>query len=121
MGLYRLWTWLITGLYVSHAAQVNILDASSGDSIGVIPNTTGVHGIAFVTSLGKGYTSNGRLNNITVFDLTSSLTRCSGQINAAGTNPDAIMYDEYSKWIITCNGRSHDLSIIDPVHRKTGW
>ena len=81
----------------------------------MIPNTTGVHGIAFVPSLGKGYTSNGRLNNITVFDLSSN--RVLGQI-AAGTNPDAIMYDGYSKKIITCNGRSNDLSIIDPVTEK---
>ena len=49
-------------LYVSHATQVNILDASNGDSLGVIPGTTGVHGIAFIPALGKGYVSCGRLN-----------------------------------------------------------
>jgi DNA-binding beta-propeller fold protein YncE len=88
------------------------LNESTGDSLGVIPNTTGVHGIAFVPSMSKGYTSNGRLNNVTVFDLKSNQTL--GMITA-GTNPDAIMYDEYSKMIITCNGRSQDLSLIDPV------
>src|SRR6478735_8616765 len=49
-------------LYVSHGTQVNILDKTTGDSLGVILNTTGVHGIAFIPSLNKGYTSNGRLN-----------------------------------------------------------
>ncbi|HUS00767.1 MAG TPA: hypothetical protein VMY77_03525, partial [Chitinophagaceae bacterium] len=34
-------------LYVSHGTQVNILDKITGDSLGYIPNTTGVHGIAF--------------------------------------------------------------------------
>ncbi len=48
-------------LYVSHATQVNILDAFSGDSLGFIPGTTGVHGIAFIPALGKGYVSCGRL------------------------------------------------------------
>src|SRR6478735_1643206 len=56
-------------LYVSHGSQVNILDKTSGDSIGVIANTTGVHGIAFANAFGKGYTTNGRLNNVSVFDL----------------------------------------------------
>src|SRR5437868_15527101 len=59
-------------LYVSHGTQVNILDAKSGDSLGVIPGTTGVHGIAFDDALGRGYTSNGRLNNVFVFDLKTN-------------------------------------------------
>src|ERR1700732_1444799 len=114
------WDYIAVGpgnnrLYVSHGTQVNVLDETTGDSIGVIPNTTGVHGIAFVTSLGKGYTSNGRLNNITVFDLKSNQPL--SQISA-GTNPDAIMYDDFSKLIITCNGRSNDLSLIDPSTEK---
>ncbi len=102
-------------LYVSHGTQVNILDKQTGDSLGVIPNTTGVHGIAFVPELGKGFTSNGRLNNVTVFDLSTGNIR--SQITT-GQNPDAISYDTYSKKIITCNGRSSDLSIIDPETEK---
>lgn len=114
------WDYIASGpdnnrLYVSHGTQVNILDETTGDSIGVIPNTTGVHGIAFVPALGKGYTSNGRLNTVTVFDLKTN--QVLSQI-PAGTNPDAIMYDEYSKMIVTCNGRSNDLSLIDPVSEK---
>lgn len=102
-------------LFVSHGTQVNILDKTTGDSLGIIPNTTGVHGIAFVPSLHKGFTSNGRLNNLTVFDLLTNAVL--SQI-AVGENPDAIFYDEFSKKIITCNGRSKDLSIIDPVTQK---
>ena len=102
-------------LYVSHGTQVNILDKTTGDSLGVIPNTTGVHGIAFDNTTGKGYTSNGRLNNVTVFDLNTN--EILGQI-AAGTNPDAIMYEPFTKTIITCNGRSNDLSIIDVAKQQ---
>ena len=108
------WDYISVGpgnkVYVSHGTQVNILDGKTGDSLGFIPNTTGVHGIAFDEPLGKGYTSNGRLNNVTVFDLKTFAVL--GQI-ATGENPDAIMYDPWSKSIITCNGRSHDLSVID--------
>jgi YVTN family beta-propeller protein len=109
------WDYIAAGpdkrLYVSHGTQVNILDERTGDSLGVIPNTTGVHGIAF-DGAGKGYTSNGRLNTVTVFDLKTTAVL---QQIATGQNPDAIMYDAFSKRIITCNGRSHDLSVIDPA------
>jgi YVTN family beta-propeller protein len=108
------WDYIAVGpdsrIYVSHGTQVNILDQKTGDSLGVVPNTTGVHGIAFDAAQGKGYTSNGRLNNVTVFDLKT--TAILGQV-ATGQNPDAIMYEPFSKTIITCNGRSHDLSVID--------
>ncbi len=113
------WDYISVGpdhkLYVSHGTQVNILDQQSGDSVGVIPNTAGVHGIAFVESLGKGYTSNGRSNDVTVFDLKTAAVL---QQIPAGQNPDWILYEPYSKKIITCNGRSHDLTIIDPTTGK---
>jgi YVTN family beta-propeller protein len=98
-------------VYVSHGSQVNILDENSGDSIGVIPGTTGVHGIAFDNNLHKGYTSNGRLNNVFVFDLSTN--KILKEI-PTGENPDAISYEPFSKKIITCNGRSKSLSVIDP-------
>jgi YVTN family beta-propeller protein len=114
------WDYIAVGpdnnrLYVSHGTQVNVLDKTSGDSIGVIENTTGVHGIAFDKANGKGFTSNGRLNNVTEFDLKTNAIVT--QI-ATGENPDAIMYEPFSKTIITCNGRSKDLSVIDPVANK---
>lgn len=102
-------------LYVSHGTQVNILDKKTGDSVGVIMGTTGVHGIAFDDAAGKGYTSNGRLNNVFVFDLKTGEVLDS---IATGQNPDAIMYEPYTKMIITCNGRSNDLTIIDPANNK---
>src|SRR5690349_20253352 len=73
-------------LYVSHGTQVNILDKNTGDSVGVIPNTIGVHGIAFAPEFGKGFTSNGRLNNVTVFDLNTNKVLDSIK---TGENPDA--------------------------------
>lgn len=113
------WDYIAVGpdqkIYVSHGTQVNILDGKTGDSVGVIPNTDGVHGIAFIESSGKGYTSNGRSNNVTVFDVKTAAVL---QQIPAGQNPDAIMYEPFSKTIITCNGRSHDLSVIDPASGK---
>ena len=98
-------------IYVAHSTQVNILNEETGDSAGVISNTSGVHGIAFDNELGRGYTSNGRTNTVTVFDLNTGRTIT--QITT-GDGPDAIMLEPHTKTIITCNGRSGNLSVIDP-------
>jgi YVTN family beta-propeller protein len=102
-------------LYVSHSTQVNILNATTGDSVGVIPQTTGVHGIAFDDALNHGYTSNGRLNNVTVFDLATNEVLAHVP---TGDNPDAIFFEPFTKTIITCNGSSKSLSLIDPKANK---
>jgi DNA-binding beta-propeller fold protein YncE len=98
-------------LYVTHGGQVNILNKETGDSVGVIPNTTGVHGIAFDEAAHRGFTSNGRLNNVTVFDLKNNMSLAT---IPTGENPDAIIYEPFTKKIITCNGRGNNLSFIDP-------
>ncbi|MDB5120678.1 MAG: hypothetical protein JWN56_1896 [Sphingobacteriales bacterium] len=99
-------------IYVSHGTKVNIVNQLTGDSVGVIPNTNGVHGITIVNSLNKGYTSNGRSNTSTVFN--SKTHQVLAEI-ATGKNPDAIFYEEYSKKIFICNGASNDATIIDPL------
>jgi YVTN family beta-propeller protein len=102
-------------LYVSHGTQVNILGKQNGDSLGVIPDTKGVHGIAFVDGLNKGYTSDGGADQVTVFNLANDKVL---RTIPTGKDPDAIFYDDYSKKIITCNGRANSLSVIDPTTDK---
>ncbi len=99
-------------LYVSHGAHVNVFDLTTGDSVAVITGTAGVHGIATVENLGKGYISDGRSNSVAVFDLKTN--KISKKV-ATGMNPDAIFYDDFSKKIYTCNGKSQDASVIDPA------
>ncbi len=97
-------------VYASHGMQVNILDAATGDSVSYIPDTKGVHGIAISHDFNKGYTSNGRANNITVFDLNTF--KILKQVDA-GTNPDAICYDDFGKKVYAFNGRSQNATVID--------
>ncbi len=97
-------------IYVSHGSRVVVLDADSGALIGEIPNTQGVHGIAVASDLGRGFTSNGRANTVTIFDLKTLSTL--GTVKA-GTNPDAIVYDAGTKRVFTMNGRSQDATAID--------
>lgn len=102
-------------LYVSHGTQVNILDENSGDSLGVIEGTTGVHGIAFAPAFNKGFISNGRLNNVFVFD--GKTNQVTDSIRTGG-NPDAMCYDSYSRQLIVGNGRSNDLTIINAANNQ---
>jgi YVTN family beta-propeller protein len=120
IGGFGKWDYIQVGpvdnlLYVSHGTQVNIINKNTGDSVGVIQNTIGVHGIAFDVENNKGFTSNGRSNSITVFNMNTN--KIINEI-PAGKNPDAIFYDSFSKKIITCNGHSESISIIDPVNDK---
>ena len=112
------WDYLSTyknNLYVSHGNQVNILNKITGDSVSVIPNTNGVHGIAFDPTSNIGFTSNGKLNNVFAFNTNTN------QVVATivtGENPDAILYEPFSKTIITCNGRGKNITFIDAVSFK---
>ena len=98
-------------LYISRSTHVMVVDADSGAIVGDIPNTPGVHGIAIVSDLNKGFTSNGRDSSVTVFDLKTLKALNRIQV---GKNPDAIIYDAVSKRVFTFNGASNDATAIDP-------
>ncbi|MBZ5631978.1 MAG: YncE family protein [Acidobacteriia bacterium] len=101
-------------VYVSHTNQTEVIDTVTNKLVGTIPDTTGVHGIAVASDLGKGFTSNGRANNVTIFDLKTLMA--TGTI-ATGMNPDAILYEPGSHRLFTFNGRGNDATVIDA---KTG-
>jgi len=112
-------------LYVSHGSQVNILNKTTGDSIGVIKTEKDVHGIALVHALGKGYVSNGSLNKVLVFDLATNKVL---SYVPTGKFSDGIFYDDFSNKVISCNGMSKNMTVIDPsadtvfaTIQLTGW
>src|SRR6266446_10404937 len=61
-------------VYISHATHVVVMNADTHAVEGDIPDTQGVHGIAVVSDFGRGYVSNGRANNVTIFDLKTLKT-----------------------------------------------
>jgi DNA-binding beta-propeller fold protein YncE len=102
-------------VYVSHGAHVVVLDADTQAVVGDIPDTQGVHGIAIAAESGHGFVSNGRANNITMFDLKTLKTL---QTIPAGTNPDGIIYDPSTKRVFAMNGRSGDITAIEAADGK---
>jgi DNA-binding beta-propeller fold protein YncE len=102
-------------IYISRATHVMVLDADSGKSVGDIPDTPGVHGIALAPELGKGFTSNGREGTVSIFDIK---TLAPSNKVKVGEGPDAILYDPATKRVFTFNGRSQDSTAIDAASGK---
>src|SRR5882672_7710494 len=80
-------------LYVSHTNKVNVIDPDAGKVVGNIPDTQGVHGIAIAPGLNRGFTSNGRANTVTIFDLKT--LKAIGTVKT-GENPDSIRFEPVS-------------------------
>jgi DNA-binding beta-propeller fold protein YncE len=99
-------------LFVSRGDHVDVVETASGKLAGSIPNTQGVHGIAFAPELKRGYTSNGRANTVTVFELDTLKTV--REASVSGTKPDAILYEPQHRRLFTANGASSNLSVLDP-------
>jgi len=98
-------------VFISRGTHVMVVDADSGKVVGDIPGTEGVHGIALAPDLKKGFTSNGRANTVTVFELPSLAVTAT--IKVTGENPDAILYEPASKRVFTFNGRGKNVTAID--------
>jgi len=103
-------------LYVTRGDRVVVVDTETGKSVGEIPNTSGVHGVALAHEFGRGYTSNGKTNSVTVFDLKTLKTL--QEIKIDGQNPDLILHDASTKQVFVFNGRSADATVIDAKSGK---
>jgi YVTN family beta-propeller protein len=94
-------------LFIARATRVMVIDTDSGKQVGEIPDTSGVHGIALDYEIGRGFTSNGREDTVSVFDLKSLAVEKKIKV---GSGPDAILYDPFSKRVFTFNGKGQDRS-----------
>ena len=102
-------------LFISRGTHVMVLDADQGTLVGDIPNTQGVHGIALVPKMNKGFTSNGRTATVTIFDMKTLKTL--GEVKT-DKDPDAIIYDPGSKRVFTFNGDASSSTAIDAAAGK---
>jgi DNA-binding beta-propeller fold protein YncE len=102
-------------LFVSHETHVVVLDADTGEVAGDIADTPGVHGIAIAAEFGRGFTSNGRGNNVTIFDLKT--LKKIDQV-PTGKDPDAIAYDPASHRVFTMDAESGSATAIDAASGK---
>ncbi|MGB8583124.1 MAG: YncE family protein [Candidatus Sulfotelmatobacter sp.] len=102
-------------LYVSHGTQVEVLDIDSGDIVGNIPKTLGVHGIAIAPYFGRGFVSNGKTSTVTIFDLKTLKPIADVP---TGQKPDAIIFDPATSRVFAFNGGGNSATAIDAATGK---
>ena len=102
-------------LYVSHGAKVVVIDLDNDQLVGEIADTPGVHGFVVATGLGRGFSSNGRENKVSVVDLKTLKTLSKVE---TGENPDAILYEPKHRQVYAFNGRGHSATVIDAESGK---
>ena len=98
-------------LYVSRSNRIIVVDTGTDKVVGELAGTPGVHGIAVVPDLGKGFTSNGGDDTVTAFDLKT--LKEIGRVKVGG-RPDAIMFEPTTNRVFTFNHGSNDATAVDP-------
>jgi YVTN family beta-propeller protein len=96
-------------LYITRGSHVMVMDVDSDKVVGDIPKTTGVHGVALVPRLKRGFISNGGDSTVTIFDLKTLKETARVKV---GTRPDAILYDPASDRVFTFNAGSKDATAL---------
>ncbi len=98
-------------LYLTRGDRVEVLNTISGRVFHTIGGTAGVHAVVLAQELGRGYTTNGRSNSITMFDLASlAIVR---EAKIPGETPDAMVYEPTQRRLYAFNARSHDAIVLD--------
>ena len=98
-------------LYVSHGTEVNVIDADSGRVLGKIDDTPGVHGIAVVPKLHRGFATNGGNATVSVFDTDTLKTI---KKISVPEDPDFAFYDPQANRVLVCHGAAALITAIDP-------
>lgn len=96
-------------LFVSHGSVVQVVDLKTSQLAGTINETPGVHGIAIAQDLNKAFISVGRNASVKVVDLKTLASIA--DVKITGENPDAIMYDQFSKKVFVFNGRTSNATM----------
>jgi YVTN family beta-propeller protein len=97
-------------VYISHATQVEVLDADTQKSVGTIPDTLGVHGIALAPDLGRGFISAGKSDLVVIFDLKTLKAISTVK---TGKKPDAIVFDPATNRVFAMNGGSDSTTAVN--------
>jgi YVTN family beta-propeller protein len=103
-------------LFITRSTRVMVVDPVKGTLLAEIPGTEGVHGVALAQDLGRGFTSNGKSDSVTVFDLKT--LKVLDTIKIPGQRPDAIVYEPKTRRVFTFDGGSEDATVIDAVGGK---
>lgn len=99
--------------FITRGEHLMVADIDSGKVVGDVGGLKRAHGVALVPAQKRGYVSSGGDDRVVAFDLES--LKVIANIAVTGKNPDAMLFDEASKHVFVFNGRSNNISVIDPA------
>ncbi len=97
-------------IFVAHDDRVQVIDLKTSKQIGIIKHTPGVHCITIAREFSKGFITAGKIDSVVVFDLNDY--HITDRI-PTGKNPDAILFDQFSKRVFVFNAEGNSVTIID--------
>jgi DNA-binding beta-propeller fold protein YncE len=103
-------------LYVTHGTHVVVIDVDSGNLVGKIENTPGVHFTVIDPELNRGFISNGGAARLTIFN-TKTLETI-GEVKSTGENPGPTVFDPATKRVFTFNLNSNTATVVDSKEGK---
>ncbi len=98
-------------LYISRGTHVLVLNADTYQPVGELPNTMGVHCIDIAPELNRGFVSDGRSSEVTIFNRRT--LKVIKTVKTTGRGPDALVFDPASQRVFTFNGESDNSTVID--------
>lgn len=97
-------------LFVPCSTRLAVVDLEQGRQLGDVAETRGVRGVALAPTLGRGFTSNGGANTVTIFGLQG--LKAASDHPETGDKPAAIVYDPGSARVFTMNVDSGNATAI---------
>lgn len=99
-------------VYIAHGDRVTIVDERSGTVAGNVEGFPGgTHGVAIVTTLGVGYSDDGKAGTTAPFDLK---TLKIGRATKAAADADAVVFDPVSGHVFVIDGDPGKMTVINP-------
>ena len=97
-------------LYIGRGQYLQVVDIDTGRLIAQLTDMPGVHGVALVPELRRGFTVNGEDNSSTMLDLDKlkALARIS-----TGKVPDSYAYDQTTQRVFIMNSAGNNATAID--------
>ncbi len=102
-------------LYVSHGAEVVVMDLAKDAVVGEITHTPGVHGLAPAPEMGRGMATCGREDKAAIVDLKT--LKIISKVGT-GANPDGMLYEPGRQEFYAFNGHGQSATVIDAKSAK---
>ena len=114
------WDYLVSDsnahlLYLTHGPRVEVIDTQTGRSVEAITGLGGTHGVVLDADGVTGYVSDGKNNNVAVFDRKTFKVITTIPV---GNHPDGMTWEPTTKTVWAFNGGSNDVSVVDAASRK---